>query len=124
VYAPEARGRIRNRKPAPALLRDFFRSGQGSLLIYRKWPQTLPYLPLSAFGETNVRMRLLRGLLLLLSRNTSVSRLIDKLFAWWAASDSSGAAARSVFKVARGLYAFTSGKGFEPKPERPTNGPG
>lgn len=104
VYAPEATSLDRNPKPARGLLRDLYRSGQGSALIYRKWPATLRALPLSAFGETNLRMRLLRGALMFLGKNKIGASLIDVGFTRWAASDSRGSMARRMFELARSYY--------------------
>jgi peptidoglycan/xylan/chitin deacetylase (PgdA/CDA1 family)/glycosyltransferase involved in cell wall biosynthesis len=104
VYAPEAIGWARNPKPAAGLLRDFFRSGRGSVLIYRKHPQTLPGLPLSAFGETNLRMRLARAALLSMARSRTAERAIDAAFSLWAGSRLNGKLSRSMFELARSYY--------------------
>lgn len=104
VYSPQAASLDRNPKPAAGLLRDLFRSGQGSALIYRKWPGTLRALPLSAYGETNVRLRLARGALLALSQNQIAASALDWCFTRWAASKSRGGVARRMFELARGYY--------------------
>jgi peptidoglycan/xylan/chitin deacetylase (PgdA/CDA1 family) len=104
VYSPQAASLDRNPKPAAGLLRDLFRSGQGSARIYRKWPGTLRALPLSAYGETNVRLRLARGSLLALSQNQIAASAIDWCFTRWAASKSRGGVARRMFELARSYY--------------------
>ncbi len=103
VYAPAAAARTPNPKPARALLRDFYRSGQGSVAIYHKHPGALRALPLAAYGETNIRLRLARGLLLGLSALPGLGRLIDLAFALWAEGPRAGARV-GLFELARAVY--------------------
>jgi peptidoglycan/xylan/chitin deacetylase (PgdA/CDA1 family) len=104
VYAPEADSLDRNPKAAAGLLRDLFRSGQGSARIYRKWPGTLRWLPLGAYGETNLRLRLARGTLLALGEKKAIASTLDWCFTRWAASRNGGAVARRMFELARSYY--------------------
>ena len=104
VYAPEAAARTRNPKPGRALLRDFYRQGEGNVLIARKLPGALPRLPLSAYGETNLRMRLARGALLRLAALPGGASLLDALFGRWAESRRSNLARRPLFELARDHY--------------------
>ncbi|MEO6456993.1 MAG: polysaccharide deacetylase family protein [Chloroflexia bacterium] len=104
VYAPEAMGRARNPKSSKGLLRDFCRIGQGCVRIYRKLPGALPELPLSAYGETNLRMRVARGLLLAAAEKRPLEWAIDKGFGAWASSNHGGEKARQMFELARSYY--------------------
>jgi len=103
VYAPEALARARQPKPGAALLRDFYRSGRGSIRIFQRHPATLSALPLSAYGETNIRLRLVRGLLLRAGRRPGAGALIDAGFRRWAESEIERAA-RPLFELARAYY--------------------
>ena len=106
-YEPRARASTMNVKSGAALLRDLHRSGQGNARIYHKFPTTLRDLPLSAYGETNLRMLLSRGLLLNLSRNRFIERIIDKAFAIWAESKMPTRLDRQMFEMARSYYFWT-----------------
>ncbi len=103
VYAPEACGHAHNLKSARALLRDLYRVGQGCVRIYHKLPATLPALPLAAYGETTLRLRLARGLLLRLAENPVAARALDECFALWARSDLAWGA-RQMFELVRSYY--------------------
>jgi glycosyltransferase involved in cell wall biosynthesis len=106
-YEPRAHASTMNVKSGAALLRDLHRSGQGSAHIDHKFPATLRDLPLSAYGETNLRMLLSRGLLLNLSRNRLIERTIDKAFTVWAESKMPTRLDRQMFELARIYYFWT-----------------
>ncbi|HUS16105.1 MAG TPA: polysaccharide deacetylase family protein, partial [Chloroflexia bacterium] len=104
VYAPEAVVSTRNPKDAAALLRDFSGLAAGSLALYRSHPGSLPGLPLAAYGATNLRMRLVRGGLLRVSRLPGAAHLIGIAFRIWAAGAGWGRLDRPLFELARGYY--------------------
>ncbi len=105
VYAPSARVEQRNPKSARALLKDFYRSGRSCINVYGKWPSTLPRLPLSAFGDTTLRLRVARGLLLATAENKLAERCIDRGFLVWAARPGHYARIdRPLFELARSYY--------------------
>lgn len=110
VYAPDAAVRTRNPKSARAILRDFSRQGAGAVAIYRKLPGTLPALPLAAYGETNARMRLVRGALLALTAVPGLAWLIDAGFGAWAASPLRRGE-RPLFELARSYYFWRGVRG-------------
>lgn len=103
-YEPRAFASTYNPKPASGLLRDLYRAGQGSVRIYRKFPEALPTLPLSAYGETNIRMRVVRGVLLALAEKPGGARLVNRAFSMWAASIREGKLDRQLFELARSYF--------------------
>ncbi|MEO5951805.1 MAG: polysaccharide deacetylase family protein [Chloroflexia bacterium] len=104
VYAPEAKSVHCDPKPAYALLDDFSRSGVGCVQTWRKHPDLLKALPLSSYGETSLRLRLARRMLLGLSELAPVARVLEWLCARWAASHLTGAPSRAVFELTRSYY--------------------
>ncbi|MGA7729836.1 MAG: polysaccharide deacetylase family protein [Chloroflexia bacterium] len=104
VYAPEASCLHNDPKSAHALLMDIFKWGQGCVHLYERWPDLLPHLPLSAYGETSLRARLTRGLLLKLSELRTFSRLIEVACERWATSDAGNRWSRPVFDLVRSYY--------------------
>ncbi|HET9493952.1 MAG TPA: glycosyltransferase, partial [Chloroflexia bacterium] len=104
AYEPRAVVRTRNPKPPEAVLRDLYRIGQGNTRIYRKHPETLRHLPLSAYGETSLRMRLVRSVLLAASRVGALERAIDRVFLGWAGSRLPLPIDRAAFDMVRDYY--------------------
>lgn len=116
-YEPRAMASTYNPKPASGLLRDLYRAGQGSVRIYRKFPEALPTLPLSAYGETNIRMRIVRGALLALAEMQGGAWLINQALSMWAASKRESKLDRQLFELARS-YFFWRGVRAEVKDKR------
>jgi peptidoglycan/xylan/chitin deacetylase (PgdA/CDA1 family)/glycosyltransferase involved in cell wall biosynthesis len=104
AYEPGAVVRTRNPKSPEAVMRDLYRIGQGSTRIYRKHPETLRHLPLSAYGETSLRMRLVRSVLLAASRVGPLERAIDRAFLAWAGSCLPLPVDRAAFEMVRDYY--------------------
>jgi peptidoglycan/xylan/chitin deacetylase (PgdA/CDA1 family)/GT2 family glycosyltransferase len=104
AYEPRAVVRTRNPKSPEAVLRDLYRIGQGSARIYSKHPETLRHLPLSAYGETSLRMRLVRSLLLAASRVGPLERAIGRAFVGWAGARMPLPVDRAAFEMVRDYY--------------------
>jgi peptidoglycan/xylan/chitin deacetylase (PgdA/CDA1 family) len=104
IYEPRACVHTENLKSGTDLLRDMQRIGRGSARIYRKFPQTLPALPLSSYGETSLRMRMVRGLLLKIGQHGLGERLIDKAFSLWAEKHRASRLDRQAFELARSYH--------------------
>jgi peptidoglycan/xylan/chitin deacetylase (PgdA/CDA1 family)/glycosyltransferase involved in cell wall biosynthesis len=107
VYAAEAEVVHRDPKTARALLNDVRRWGEGCVHIYRKWPELLPQLPLSAYGETSLRLRLARSILLRLSELPLAAHLITWSSEQWANSRFGDRFARPIFELVRSYYLWS-----------------
>jgi peptidoglycan/xylan/chitin deacetylase (PgdA/CDA1 family)/GT2 family glycosyltransferase len=104
VYEPGALARTRNPKSPAAVLLDMHRIGRGSARIYHKHPETLRHLPLSAYGETSLRMRFARSVLLAASRLPLPERVVDRVFLAWAGGRMPTPFDRPAFELARDYY--------------------
>ncbi|HUP27844.1 MAG TPA: glycosyltransferase [Chloroflexia bacterium] len=104
AHEPGATALTHNPKAPAAVLRDLYRIGQGNVHMYRKFPETLPDMPLSAYGETNLRMRVALRLLLGASRVRPAGFLINFMFERWAASTTVRKLDRQMFELARAYY--------------------
>jgi len=97
-----------NAKSAAGLLVDLHRSGQGSVRVHRKHPQSLSALPLGGYGETNLRLRLVRGALLWGSRFPPIRSAIGRSMDRWASRTRASPLDGRIFELVR-AYAFWSG---------------
>lgn len=104
VYAPEAIGWARDPKSALAVVRNFNRLGRGAVRTYHTFPDTLPTLPLSAYGETSLRLRLARWLLLAIAEYRVGAWLVDGVLTRWAGSRGVARLDRAVFALARDYW--------------------
>jgi glycosyltransferase involved in cell wall biosynthesis len=106
IYAPDAIGKHRDLKEAEGLLRDFSRSGQGCVRIYRKWPETRTLLPFSTYNNRSIQMRVVRALLATLGAARWTRGPITTAFQWWAGAPTSlrGRPAHVAFGIARSFY--------------------
>lgn len=108
AYDANATVITRNAKSATGLLVDLHRSGQGSVRVHRKHPQSLAALPLGGFGETNLRLRVVRGALLWVSRVPPVRSAISRSIDGWASRTRPSRLDGRIFDLVR-AYAFWSG---------------
>ena len=97
-----------NAKSAAGLLVDLHRSGQGSVRVHRKHPQSLAALALGGYGETNLRLRVVRGALLWGSRFPPVRSAIGRSMDMWASRTRSSPLDGRIFELVR-AYTFWSG---------------
>jgi len=66
VFLPRAAARQEYRKQFREIAADTIKSGQDSVELYRRYPDTLPFQPLGNFNDAGLRAILLRRLLLAL----------------------------------------------------------
>ena len=103
AYAADAISRHQDLKTAEALLRDFSRSGQGCVQIWRKWPEAWSSLPFYTYRARTLQMRLVRALLAI-SHSPIAVRMTEDVVRAWANSHLKGRLSRFSFGIVRSYY--------------------
>jgi len=108
IYEPQATVTTTNTKAAAGLVQDLRQSGRASVRVHRKHPGALAALPLGGYGETKIRVRLVRGAMLWLSRLPPFRAAVYHVIDYWAARTRPSALDPRIFDLVR-AYAFWSG---------------